>query len=74
MQRSTSAFSAATTPPAARMMNELGEQRLDFQRKLARTLAFKHTPVLDFRLDTRIEKGDRVFELLNEVENHDKHE
>ena len=28
----------------------------------------------DFRLDTRIEKGDRVFELLNEVENHDKHE
>ena len=57
-----------------KVMNELGEQRLDFQRKLARTLAFKHTPVLDFRLDTRIEKGDRVFELLNEVENHDKHE
>lgn len=49
-----------------RIMRELNEQRLDFQHRLARLLSFKHTPVLDFRLDMRTELGDRVLELLNE--------
>ena len=49
-----------------RIMRELNEQRLDFQHRLARVLSFKHTPVLDFRLDMRTELGDRVLELLNE--------
>ena len=51
-------------------MRELNELRLDFQHRLARVLAFKHTPVLDFRLDMRTELGDRVLELLNEEDSN----
>ena len=53
-----------------KIMRELNEQRLDFQHRLARVLAFKHTPVLDFRLDMRTELGDRVLELLNEEDSN----
>jgi ribosome-binding factor A len=35
------------------------------QRVLARTLAFKHTPVLSFKPDHRLELGDRVLAMLN---------
>ena len=42
------------------VMHGLAEERLNLQSRLGRTLAFKHTPVLDFRLDTRMEKGDLV--------------
>ena len=47
------------------VMEQLEELRSDIQKKLARTLAFKHTPVLCFRQDFRIEQGDRVFSMLN---------
>ena len=50
------------------IMHELAEQRHEFQSRIGRTLAFKHTPVLDFRLDTRTEKGDRVLGLLQKEE------
>ena len=50
------------------VMHGLAEERLNLQSRLGRTLAFKHTPVLDFRLDTRTEKGDRVLELLQQAE------
>ena len=50
------------------VMHGLAEDRLNLQSRLGRTLAFKHTPVLDFRLDTRTEKGDRVLELLQQAE------
>jgi len=50
------------------IMHELAEMRPEFQSRIGRTLAFKRTPVLDFRLDTRTEKGDRVFGLLHQTE------
>ena len=59
-------FDFADSGVKHRIMRELNEQRLDFQHRLARVLSFKHTPVLDFRLDMRTELGDRVLELLNE--------
>ena len=43
----------------------LNSKRSDMQRVLARTLAFKHTPVLSFKPDHRIELGDRVLAMLN---------
>ncbi|MPN35364.1 Ribosome-binding factor A [bioreactor metagenome] len=46
------------------IMHELGEERHGFQSSIGRTLAFKRTPVLDFRLDTRTAKGDRGLGLL----------
>ena len=51
------------------VMRQLEQLRVEFQRELARTLAFKRTPVLCYRLDRRFEKGDRVLELIKEAEN-----
>ena len=52
-----------------RVMQELDRMRVEFQRSIAGKLGFKHTPVLYFKRDTRQEKGDRVLEILNQVEN-----
>ena len=45
----------------------LGASRSDMQKVLARNLAFKHTPVLAFKPDRRLEMGDRVLELLKDA-------
>ncbi len=50
------------------VLNHLHRFRSDLQRKIARNLGFKHTPVLSFRIDGRMAAGDRVLELLNEAE------
>ena len=42
--------------------------RMELQRILAKNLAFKHTPVLAFKLDDRMAEGDRVLEILNQEE------
>ena len=47
---------------------ELAERRKDWQHHLAKTLGFKHTPVLCFRYDSRLGDGDKVIELLNTLE------
>ena len=52
----------------AEVLKELNSKRSDMQRVLARTLAFKHTPVLAFKPDRRLEMGDRVLALLNDPE------
>lgn len=49
----------------AAVFRELNLHRCDIQKHLARVLAFKHTPVLNFKPDRRTELGDRVLELLN---------
>jgi ribosome-binding factor A len=38
-----------------------------FRRELAERLNLRHTPLLDFQLDTSIARGARVLELLREV-------
>jgi ribosome-binding factor A len=54
---------------ARRMVLEnLNAARRDFQSVMAKTLGFKHTPVLLFRIDNRVAAGDRVLELLAEME------
>lgn len=50
----------------AGIFKELSSRRHDMQRVLAKTLAFKHTPVLAFKPDRRMELGDRVLALLND--------
>lgn len=50
------------------VLENLNAVRCDFQRDMARTLGFKHTPVLNFRIDNRVAAGDRVFALLEELE------
>ena len=48
------------------VFKNLNAGRNDMQKVLARTLAFKHTPVLNFKPDRRLELGDRVLALLND--------
>lgn len=50
------------------VMHELAVRRAEIQARLGRNLAFKRTPVLEFRLDTRTAQGDRVLELLRQAE------
>ena len=58
------------TPAGRRKaMEELEGRRIQLQSRLAKRLAFKHTPVLNFKLDSRLEKGDRVLAILSESEN-----
>ncbi|MBO5763300.1 MAG: 30S ribosome-binding factor RbfA [Lentisphaeria bacterium] len=49
-------------------LRALQHYRLELQRILAKNLAFKHTPVLMFKLDDRMAEGDRVLEILNQEE------
>ncbi|MBQ9788147.1 MAG: 30S ribosome-binding factor RbfA [Lentisphaeria bacterium] len=51
-----------------KLMNEVEKSRIQIQKDIAKNLKFKHTPVLNFKLDTRLERGDMVLELLNKSE------
>ena len=51
------------------VLENLNAARCDFQSAMARTLGFKHTPVLNFRIDKRVAAGDRVLALLDEMGN-----
>jgi ribosome-binding factor A len=52
-----------------KIMAELDLRKVKWQDDLASELGFKRTPVLAFKIDTSIERGDRVFALLNKNEN-----
>lgn len=39
---------------------------------LGRTIEIRYTPELKFHLDTSIERGSRIFELLNQIEKEEK--
>lgn len=56
----------------AGIFKELNSKRMDMQKVLARNLAFKHTPVLAFKPDRRLEMGDRVLAMLTEPEKSDE--
>ena len=49
------------------VLDTLNSKRRDFQSDMARTLGFKHTPVLNFRIDKRVAAGDRVLAMLEEM-------
>ncbi len=59
----------AGTPDA--VLKHVRSLRSELQRKIAGDLGFKHTPVLDFRLDERLAKADRVLEMINTSEEED---
>lgn len=50
------------------ILHNIQHRRGEYQRQLARVLAFKNTPVLRFDLDERIAAGDRVLQILQELE------
>ena len=53
-----------------KIMAELDQRKAKWQDDLAAELGFKRTPVLTFKTDNSIERGDRVFALLNQAGNN----
>lgn len=47
----------------------LSRNRAEIQRRIAKDIVLKYTPVLHFELDKNIEDGDRVLALIQEMEN-----
>ena len=53
---------------------QLEEHRVALQTQLARNVVLKYTPHLNFHLDDSIERGTRVIEILQEIEQPNEHE
>ena len=56
-----------TNTDSEALMKWLRRHRVDFQTRIAKSIAIKYTPKLFFRQTQSIEKGDRVLSLLNEI-------
>jgi len=50
------------------MMALLRRHRADMQERINRNLGLKYTPKLTFELDTSLERGDHVLDLLNRMD------
>ena len=50
------------------VMRFLRRHRAGLQKKISSDITLKYTPVLNFVSDSRIEKGDRVLAILEEME------
>ncbi len=55
----------------AAVMEKLEANRVDLQTNMARHVVLKYTPHLVFHLDDSIERGTRVMEILQELEQPD---
>jgi ribosome-binding factor A len=64
-----SVFGKENQAPA---MAKLEEHRVILQHALAKAVTLKYTPQLVFHLDDSIERGARVFEILQEIETPEK--
>ena len=54
------------------VMANLEEHRVILQSALAKAVTLKYTPQLVFHLDDSIERGARVFEILQQIETPEK--
>ena len=52
----------------------LKRYRKELQKKIAHDLKLKYTPVLHFKTDRNIESGDRVLQILKDLENDEQHD
>jgi len=52
----------------------LYRRRRDLQKIIAHDLKLKYTPVLHFEVDRNIETGDRVLQILKDLENDEQHD
>jgi ribosome-binding factor A len=51
-----------------RALGELAEHRVVLQRELAKRVILKYTPHLTFKLDESIERGSRVLEIMQDLD------
>jgi ribosome-binding factor A len=49
------------------VLKNLHKNRKDLQKKVSRDVVLKYTPILDFKLDDRLEAGDKVLSMLEEL-------
>ena len=56
------------TEQKARVLSELEDHRGALQRELAKREVLKYTPHLKFKLDDSIERGSRVLEIMQNLE------
>lgn len=61
-----SALEHALSPES--ILTILNRRRYDWQKWISRRLELKYTPKLFFRFDASLERGDRVMQILNELE------
>ena len=54
------------------VMAKLEEHRVILQSALAKAVTLKYTPQIVFHLDDTIERGARVFEILQQIETPEK--
>ena len=54
---------------ANEVLQTLKKKRVEIQHDISQVVTLKYTPVLRFELDKRVAAGDRVFELLGDVDN-----
>jgi ribosome-binding factor A len=50
------------------VITELQEHRITLQRELSKRVVLKYTPQLHFKLDDSIERGSRVLEIIQDIE------
>jgi ribosome-binding factor A len=51
-----------------RVLEELAENRVMLQRELSKRVVLKYTPHLTFKLDQSIERGSRVLEIMQDLD------
>ncbi len=52
--------------------NFLKKKRGLLQKKIAQVVTMKFTPVLEFKVDDRLESGDNVLSIINELESNEQ--
>ena len=52
----------------AKMLGMLRRHRGEIQKLIARNIKLKYTPRIDFQLDSSIEKGDHILQVLSGLE------
>ena len=57
-----------------RAVNHVADDRKQIQFEMAKQITLKNTPVLRFRLDESVERGNRVIEILEELEQENSDE
>ena len=50
------------------VLKTLNRKRIELQHDISQVVTLKYTPVLKFKLDERVADGDRMFELLGDVD------
>jgi len=55
----------------SQMLNTIRTHRQEFQREINRNLVLKYTPRLFFELDTSLEKGNHILDVLYKLESEE---